>query len=331
MSYRIYPMAEGLTRIEVQQPASAVPPFEVATNVYLLQGDGSVALVGSGHKDTVPALVAALAEVGVSPEQVDRVVVTAFWPDVYGGAAAFPAADVYVLAPSMEPAREIEEGSTAERERLLAWGAAVVDAYPEGAEHAHLERGDSSEITTFVKAYMVSPPKDVRWVPVRAGQQLNLAGTTVEVLDAPGPVAGSMALFSEQRGWIFAGETTQAEYEVAWVRDGAVLHDTITTLFERPGGHKLYPNRGHVGPSANLMLRRSALFLTNFISNVFYAASGPCDAAQLAADDMGAPVAPSVLVVVMAAGMSPLLERLASDGLLDAKGEGLLKHYVFGQ
>jgi glyoxylase-like metal-dependent hydrolase (beta-lactamase superfamily II) len=106
-------LCDGCHRVALAPTPLAAPPFDTATNVFVLQGGGQgLCLVNAGALAQRDALVAALASLGHLPGEVERVATTSLSPHLIGGAVAFPDADLISLRPP--------DGA------VSRWGAALV-------------------------------------------------------------------------------------------------------------------------------------------------------------------------------------------------------------
>jgi glyoxylase-like metal-dependent hydrolase (beta-lactamase superfamily II) len=158
--------------------------WERVTAGYLVHGDAPV-LVETGSQSSVPSLLAALDELGVSPGELAGVAVTHIHLDHAGGvgdvARAFPAATVYVHE---KGARHLVDPDRLVASAALVYGPLLdslygrLDATP--AERIHV-LADGEEI-------VVAP------------------GRVLTTVDSPGHAKHHLALHDSASGILFAGD-----------------------------------------------------------------------------------------------------------------------------
>jgi glyoxylase-like metal-dependent hydrolase (beta-lactamase superfamily II) len=158
--------------------------WERVTAGYLVEGDAPV-LVETGSQSSIPVLLAALADLGVGPEDLAGVAVTHIHLDHAGGvgdvAKAFPKATVYVHE---KGARHLVDPTRLVRSAGLVYGTLLDSLYgrlePTAAERLHvLEDGE-----------------EVRVSPNR----------TLTTVDSPGHAKHHLALHDSQSGISFVGD-----------------------------------------------------------------------------------------------------------------------------
>ena len=172
-------IAAGVIQIDTQ-----LGGWEHVTAGYLVTGDAPV-LVETGSQTSVPALLEALGDLGVGPDDLAGVAVTHIHLDHAGGvgdvAAAFPNATIYVH----------EKGA-----RHLADPTRLVDS-------AALVYGDMLDTLygrlTATDAARIHVLEDGEALPVSATRTL----TTV---DSPGHAKHHLALHDSDTGLLFAGD-----------------------------------------------------------------------------------------------------------------------------
>lgn len=185
--------------------------------VHLVVEGGRAAVVDTASNESVPHVLAALAERGLSAAQVDWVMLTHVHLDHAGGAGAmmaqFPNAR---LAVHPRGARHMIDPS-----RLTA---ATIEVY--GAEAARRMYGD-----------IVPVPAD-RVVEMPDGATLSLNGRRFEFLDTPGHARHHACIVDERTGHIFAGDTFGLSYREL-ERDGrhAIFPSTTPVQFDPPALH----------------------------------------------------------------------------------------------
>ncbi|MBW8825633.1 MAG: MBL fold metallo-hydrolase [Acidobacteria bacterium] len=151
---------------------------------YLIEGPAPV-LVETGSQSSVPTLLAALDELGVSPNDLAGVAVTHIHLDHAGGvgnvAAAFPKATVYVHA---KGARHLVEPDRLVRSAAMVYGDLLDSLYgrldPTPADRVHvLEDGED---------IVIGP------------------GRVLTAVDSPGHAKHHVALHDSESGILFAGD-----------------------------------------------------------------------------------------------------------------------------
>src|SRR5688500_9228787 len=158
--------------------------WERVTAGYLIEGPAPV-LVETGSQSSVPALLAALDELGVSPDELAGVAVTHIHLDHAGGvgdvARAFPRATVYVHE---KGARHLADPSRLVQSAAMVYGDLLDTLYgrldPTPTERIHvLEDGED---------IVIGP------------------GRTSTAVDSPGHAKHHVALHDSESGLLFAGD-----------------------------------------------------------------------------------------------------------------------------
>lgn len=151
---------------------------------YLWRDDDSVTLIDTGEVGSGSAIAAGLAELGLTPGQLDRIVLTHFHDDHTGSAA-----------------------------ELASWGPVEVVAHERDAPIIRGERpGPAPNFTEFERelhaqvAAGLPPAPPVRVDrEVRDGDLLDFGGGA-QVLSTPGHTDGSLALYLPAHGVLFTGD-----------------------------------------------------------------------------------------------------------------------------
>ncbi|HVB91691.1 MAG TPA: MBL fold metallo-hydrolase [Acidimicrobiales bacterium] len=170
--------------------------WERVTAGYLIEGPAPV-LVETGSQSSVPVLLAALAQIGVGPEDLAGVAVTHIHLDHAGGvgdvARAFPSATVYVH----------EKGA-----RHLADPARLIDS---------AARVYGSLLDSLYGRLDPTPPE--RLHVLEDGEEIVVGpGRTLVAIDSPGHAKHHVGLHDSLSGVLFAGDAVGVK-----LPDGGVL------------------------------------------------------------------------------------------------------------
>jgi len=185
--------------------------------VHLVVQDGRAALVDTASNESLPKVLSALAAKGLSPADVDWVLLTHVHLDHAGGAGsymqAFPNARLTVHP---RGARHMIDPT-----RLVA---GTIDVY--GAAEAQRMYGE-----------IVPVPAD-RIVETPDGASVSLNGRRFEFLDTPGHARHHVCIVDERSGHAFAGDTFGLSYRELDV-DGrpAIFPSTTPVQFDPPALH----------------------------------------------------------------------------------------------
>jgi glyoxylase-like metal-dependent hydrolase (beta-lactamase superfamily II) len=204
--------------------------------IYLIEHDGRVAFIETGTTHSMPQVLAALRNIGLTADAVDYVIPTHVHLDHAGGAgammAAFPQARL-ILHP--RGARHMINPS-----RLLA---GTIEVYGEAT--AHRLYGE------------VIPVAAERIIEATDGMQVDLNGRSFTILDTPGHAKHHCCIFDQQTRGIFSGDTFGLSYRELDV-DGqpSALITTTPTEFD-PDAMRSSLNR-------LLALDPESLYMTHF-------------------------------------------------------------------
>ena len=185
---------------------------------YLIVAQGRGAFVDCGVNHSVPRLLAALAEAGLTPADVDWLILTHVHLDHAGGAGKLlrqlPEARLVVHP---RGARHMIDPS-----RLWAGAAAV---YGE----AEMQRSYGRLV----------PVPAGRVVEAPDGHEVDLAGRRLICLDTPGHARHHNAIFDPASGWVFSGDTFGVSYREFDTAQGPfIVPATSPSEFDPPALHR---------------------------------------------------------------------------------------------
>lgn len=206
------------------------------TSVHLIVEGGRAAIVDTATNASAPRVLAALAERGVAPEQVDWVILTHIHLDHAGGAS--------LLMQRMPNAR--------------------LCVHPRGARHmADPSRLVASTIEVYGEDHYREVYGDIRPIAadrvVETGQDahVDLAGRTLTFHDTPGHARHHVSIHDSRSGHVFTGDTFGLCYpalEIDGRRFG--IPSSSPTQFD--------PDALHRSIDRILALRPQAVYVTHF-------------------------------------------------------------------
>jgi len=299
-------------------PLANPDPFHLPVNAYIIRTDAGVALVNPGPVSAWPQLRTALEALQLEPRDVERVVATGHRPSLVGNAAQFHWADLFVLAPEPFPeAWSLSQSALEIRRHLLEGAKALSPHFP-----MDLDAIEQQLDTVLTLEHL--PP---RVVPLHTRHPINLAGISFQVIATPGAGPGAAALFNNERGWLFAGDALpHDDTQAAWIVDAQALLQSLEQIRELPS-RRLFPNHGQVASRPDWAIRRTSLFITNFLSNLPLTFKHPTHAAELVQRDLALGPETPLAFIAATLGYHALCEELLRTDVIDASGEGLMKTY----
>jgi glyoxylase-like metal-dependent hydrolase (beta-lactamase superfamily II) len=302
----------------VLPPCTDMPrPWATPCNVWLV-GEGSRrTLVDTGWASARPVLLEALAELGVAPGQVERVLLTDLSPRAVGNVDVFPQARVAGHDPegmcrrwrafqaaevasrtlclqAMLEALEIPAGDPAWG-RLEAWGR----WWSEGPETLEVETpGDRGQV---------------------AGPSEDFA-----CLVLPGLETGGVA-WSGSQGGLFGGPLADLDVE-PMVRSAGTWTASLQRLTTHPCRF-LAPAHGSLPRSTDRAARALSLRANNLLSNIQYALDGTWHPAALRRRDLGLTGGDWLRLVGSSLTWEAVLQELWRVGVAVREGEGCSARY----
>lgn len=204
--------------------------------VHLIVREGRAALVDSGTTRSVPAIMDALAELGIDVDDVEHLLLTHIHLDHAGGAGA-----LLELLPN-----------------------ATVAVHPRGAPHlidpAKLEAGTRAVYgdATYERLYGRLVPVPAERLQVMAdGARLKLGQCVFEFLHTPGHALHHLAIHDREADAVFTGDSFGISYRELDVRKRPFIFPATTpTHFD--------PDQAHATIERILALKPSACYLTHY-------------------------------------------------------------------
>ena len=198
--------------------------------IHLVIENGRAAIVDTGTNAAVPRILAALAQEGLTPQQVDYVILTHIHLDHAGGAGALmaklPNARLCVHA---RGARHM-----ADPRRLIEGTIAVY-----GEKHTRAVYGE------------IVPVAEERIVVVGEGAQLSLGGRALSFIDTPVHARHHVCMHDHGSNHLFAGDTFGLGYRELVVGDRASIFPTTSPVqFDPPALHRSVDRIVGLGPEA---------------------------------------------------------------------------------
>jgi len=209
------------------------PQFDAA---YLLVENGRGAFIDCGTNYSVPRMLAALAEAGLAPEQVDWLILTHVHLDHAGGAG----------------------------ELMARLPNARLVVHPRGARHmidpAQLWAGASAVYGTEVmeRTYgRLKPVPAARVVEAPDEYVVELAGRALRCLDTPGHARHHITVYDARAGVCFTGDVFGLSYRDFDTAGGPFILPTTSPV-------QFDPDALHASLDRLVALRPEAMYLTHY-------------------------------------------------------------------
>lgn len=314
--YGLHRVDDTLSHIALPPGGDLPLPWGHPHGVWVLHGPTDVALVDTGFATAGPALEAALAELGVAPVDVGRVLLTGVRPEQTGNVHRFERAGVFALDASSAPralARATAERAASTARALLAWDQAHAD-------------WSADDIDRFVEAWPSCAPERVSAAAVGDGGRVRAAGRTLELIATPGVGPGAAAWWDAERGDLFAGRSL-VFHTLPDIDDIDAYTDSLARLTE------LTPSRvcaawGGVTRNHAIAFRSLSLHVNNLLSNVQYVIRGRRTAAEVAAGDLGYVPRDLMRFAGNVLRFQAILDGLADAGIVEREGDPSMPVFI---
>ena len=203
---------------------------------YLVEGDGRAAFVDCGTNYSVPHMLDTLATAGMTPEQVDWLVLTHVHLDHAGGTGAL----------------------------LQHLPNAQVVVHPRGARHmidpARLQAGAGAvygeDVMQATYGTLVPIPAE-RVIEAEDGHVVELAGRPLTCLDAPGHARHHIVIHDAQANVFFTGDTFGIAYRELADESGDFIFPTTSPV-------QFDADALHASIDRMLSYRPAAMYLTHY-------------------------------------------------------------------
>lgn len=311
-AFTIDEVREGLWCIGLHAPEGLEPLIGPRTNVYLSRSPaGPIGLVNTGRGEHAPALLAALAELEVEPDAVDRVLLTTFEPDSVGNVGLFDWADYLMVCPDRKIARNFSRWLGEQRDDLGRY-----------VEHSE----DTLELDSDPKTLEVVYPREPATIPVvslRNGMKIVVGALELEVLTTPG--------FDQGHALFWSGDVLFSSNIVFdGLPDVPVEVQGYLVALERALNLEptvALPNRGRPQKRGTWSLQRALRWANNYLSNIGAALAGGVTLTEYLERDLGhAGDTPTTFALQMRRH-KPFLDELARTRMVDTAGEGFEVRY----
>lgn len=269
--FALQEVAPDLYWVALPTPEGLSQPWGVPRNVFVFTG-ASPALLDTGYAQTSDNLCAALAELGISPGEIQRIALTSLHADAAGAVHAFPNASVWTA--SAKSSDKPEDHDQTRHTQVLQ----ALLRHPQKPES-----WTNDAVERFLALHFPARPSNVQHL--QDGQPLRLGHYILDALQTEGVGYSSAAYFSADRGWLFPGPTATLTPRPVIDSPGEIL-DSLGKL----GGmsvKRVFPVRGIIEEHPAVFFRALSLYATNLRSNMQYVFNTPQSSIDLAESDFG--------------------------------------------
>ena len=204
--------------------------------IHLVVENGHAALVDTGSNASLPIVLDALKDKGLSPEQVDYVILTHIHLDHAGGAGAL----------------------------MRALPNALLTVHPRGARHmADPSRLVAGTIAVYGEAQARQMYGDILPIPAERilqtpeGSAIRLGGRELTYLDTPGHARHHVCIRDGRSGHIFAGDMFGLSYRELDIDGRQFVFPTTTPV-------QFEPAAMHASIDRLLALKPAAIYVTHY-------------------------------------------------------------------
>lgn len=311
--YGLSRLAPGRFHVVVP-PRERIPlPFGLPVNVGVL--DGAVpTLVDTGFVGGRDSLVAALAELGISPATVGKVVLTSLLPEAVGNVEVFENATVHVV------------GAPSARIDLVAHAAALraeIEATALGLVRGPERHPDWSadDVELALDVYFHGLPDALDVVPVDDGAAVAAAaGATLVAHAAPG-VDDFAACWTDPAARILFGGETLTRSPRPRIRRAAAYTESLGRV-SAGTPDLIVASHGPAERSYALHFRSLNLGVANLVQSMPFALDGPTPAARIAWRDLGVWPRDVVRFAAEVLRFQVPLDELVASGVASREGSG---------
>ncbi len=313
--YGLQTIADGLVQITLPPLDARVGlPFGTPYNVFLLDGPAPT-LVDTGLAGAATALKAALAELGIAPESIGRVLLTSGRPDAFGNAALFPNASFVAASapaswsahatesvrPYIQIARELLDGPETNPE----WSVDTIDEF---------EAAMSGELVELDP--LIAPD----------GARVATARGPVIIRHAPGVDPHAACFIDTARNQIFAGATVvpPSTVRVQSPKSYGISLQAISALTP----DFVFSAHGAVQTSYYAIFRSLNLSVSNLVQNMPFALQGATPVARIAYNDVGYWPRDLIRFAATVHRFKVMLDELVLSGVAAVSGEGAWAEYT---
>jgi len=311
--YAIHRVTNDVTCITLPTPAPIARPFGYPVNVWLIE-DTTWTLVDTGHRCARASLVAALAELGVAPYGISRILLTSYRPENIGNIDAFPNASVFGANPD-DTIGDILSHVQRQRDDLRSLGYQLCDAAPEASTW------HQGQVDELVDTYLPDELGTFPVVPLRSGRRISGERSHFEVFSTPGCDPGGLSYHEASSQQLFAGHVACLDPDAPIVDASAYAASLSRLAVLKPSA--IFPLWGGIERHYAVAFRSLNLGINNFLGNLPMLLESPRSALELAYVDLG--FWPRHIAHFMGVVMRfrSALHTLEAAGIVRREGDGI--------